>query len=214
MSDNRGRELMAEFPPPHEPFGEYPPADAVPEVIEAADTARLEGDRGALSPPFAPERDHVDGPASAGTTLVVFGAYATPSSRLLAEILDAARETVRVVWRHYPDETAHPHALAFALAAEAAATRGKFWVLTRELLALGHSDDQDLHVALVRAGLDPEWVFAAMRERTGAERIDADVASAQASGVAFTPTLFIDGRRYRGEIDPASVARALGRETP
>jgi hypothetical protein len=202
---------MAEFPPPLEPFGEYPPSPDAPEVIEAPDAARHAGHRGELSPPFAPERDHVDGALFLDRTLLVFGAYTTPSSRLLGDVLDAARETetVRVAWRHYPDETAHPHALEFALAAEAAATRGKFWVLTRELLKLGHSDTQDLHDALVRAGLDPEWVFAAMRARTGAERIDADVASAEASGVAFTPALFIDGERYRGEIDPAAVARAL-----
>ena len=94
-------------------------------------------------------------------------------------------------------------------AAEAAATRGKFWVLTRELLKLRHDDPQDLHDALVRAGLDPAWALEAMRARTGAERIDADVASAQASGVGFAPTMFIDGERYRGELDPAAVARIL-----
>ena len=195
---------MAQFPPPPEPFGEY-----APEAIDLAGPARPAGHRGALWPPFAPERDHVDGPPSAATTLVVFGAYATPSSRRLGEVLDATRLTTRVAWRHYPDETAHPHALAFALAAEAAATRGKFWVLTRELLKLRHDDSQDLHTALVRSGLDPEWALEAMRARTGAERIGADVASARASGVAFTPTLFVNGERYRGELDPASIARAL-----
>ncbi|MDA0164401.1 thioredoxin domain-containing protein [Solirubrobacter ginsenosidimutans] len=163
------------------------------------------GHHGALWPPLAPERDHVDGPASAAPTLLVFGAYATPWSRRLGEVLDAARLTTRVAWRHYPDETAHPHAFAFALAAEAAATRGKFWVLTRELLKLRHDDPQDLHDALVRAGLDPEWTLEAMRARTGAERIDADVASARASGVAFAPTLFVNGERYRGELDPAAI---------
>ena len=192
---------MAQFP--------HAPSTAAAEAIDPVAPAQPAGHRGALRPPFAPQRDHVDGPASAAATLLVFGAYATPSSRLLGEVLDAARLTTRVAWRHYPDEAAHPHALAFALAAEAAATRGKFWVLTRELLKLRHDDPQDLHTALVRSGLDPEWAFEAIRARIGAERIDADVASARASGVAFTPTLFVNGERYRGEPDPASIARAL-----
>jgi hypothetical protein len=200
---------MAQFPPPLEPLGEYPPAPAAPQLIVATAPARPVGHNGTLWPPFAHERDHADGPAFARTTLLVFGAYTTPSSHLLGEVLDAARLTIRVAWRHYPDVSAHPRALAFALAAEVAATRGKFWVLTRELLKLGHDDPQDLHDAFVRAGLDPGWALAAMRARVGAERIEADVASAQASGVAYAPTLFINGEHYRGELDPAAFTRAL-----
>jgi len=40
-----------------------------------------------------------------------------------------------VAWRHYPDPVAHPRAGMLALAAEAAAARGRFWALTRELRA-------------------------------------------------------------------------------
>jgi protein-disulfide isomerase len=96
-----------------------------------------------------------------------------------------------------------------ALAAEAAAAHGRFWVLTRELLRLRHDDPIDLHAALVRAGLDPERAGDAMRAGTGADRIAGDVASALASGVAFSPALFINGERYRGELDPAAVLAVL-----
>jgi hypothetical protein len=196
---------MADFPPPLKPFGEYPPA-LPPAITDAAPAERTAGHDGALWPPFAPARDHVDGPIWARKTLVVFGAYGTPWSRALGELLEAVRLTVRIAWRHFPDEAAHPHAHTFALAAEAAARRGKFWVLTRELLRLEHDDEIDLHDALVRAGLDPERIYAEMHAPAGAARIDADVESARASGVAASPTLFIDGRRYRGELDPAAIA--------
>ena len=49
----------------------------------------------------------------------------------------------------------------------------------------------------------------AMRASTGADRIVDDVASAQASGVAFSPALFVNGERYGGELDPAAVSAAL-----
>ena len=166
-----------------------------------------------LRPAFALGHDRVEGPAEAPRTLVVFGAFGTPSSRALGDLVDHVRDdhaaTVRVAWRHYPDPVAHPRAAMLALAAEAGAAESRFWALARELLALRHDGPSDLHAALVRAGLDPERALAAMRVGVGADRIVEDVASAIESGVMFTPTLFIDGERYRGELKPAAVSAAL-----
>jgi NhaA family Na+:H+ antiporter len=177
-------------------------------------TAPAGGD-GRLWPPLAPARDHVDGAIAAGVTLVAFGAHGTPASRALGKVLASVRErhpaAVRVAWRHFPDPPAHPRAAIFALAAEAAALRGKFWVLTRELLRMRHDDPADLHAALRRAGLDTERTLAAMRADTGADRIVDDATSALASGVMSAPTLFLDGRRYRGDLSPAAVCAALER---
>jgi hypothetical protein len=166
-----------------------------------------------LSPPLTPSRDRLDGPASARATLVVFGAHGTPASRPLGKVLVSVRTshpvTVAVAWRHYPDPVVHPRAAVLALAAEAAAARGRFWTLTRELLHMRHHDPADLHAAIVRAGLDPESTQAAMHAGTGADRIADDVSSALASGVTFAPALFVNGERYRGELDPAVVLATL-----
>jgi hypothetical protein len=220
---------------PREPY-ESPHRPEPPEVVDedldvlgaeaaAAElTERLQGVRpsalrvGAdgrplLSPPFEPDRDRVDGPTPALATLVVFGAHGTPSSRPLAAVLSHVRErhlsTVAVAWRHYPDPIAHPRAVMLALAAEAAGARGRFWALTRELLHMRHHDPADLHAALLRVGLDPEHAIDAMRAGTGGDRIVDDVASALASGVTFSPALFINGERYEGELDPTAVSAAL-----
>jgi len=96
-----------------------------------------------------------------------------------------------------------------ALAGEAATPRGRFWALTRELLALRHHDPADLSAALVRAGLDSARTLADMVAGRGADRIADDTASALASGVTFAPALFIDGERYRGELEPAALLAAL-----
>jgi hypothetical protein len=166
-----------------------------------------------LSPAFDPGRDRIDGPTPARATLVVFGAHGTPWSRPLASVLSHVRErhssTVGVAWRHYPDPIAHPRAVMLALAAEAAVARGRFWALTRELLHMRHHDPADVHAAMLRVGLDPERAIDAMRAGTGADRIIDDVASARASGVTFSPTLFVNGERYDGELDPVAVSAAL-----
>ena len=197
-------------------FGVERTAARLSELIAAVRPApvRLGVDgRPLLAPPFVPNQDRYEGPPWADVALVVFGAHGTPAARPLGRILDSVRERfrteVQVAWRHHPDPGAHPRAPVFALAAEAAAPLGRFWALTREMLRMRHDDPADLHAAMLRAGLDPERALAAMRAGTGTERIAADVASALASGVSYSPALFINGERYAGELDRAAVLAAL-----
>jgi hypothetical protein len=231
--------LPGEPPLPREPYEEKRHAEPPPVVDEDVDhygaedaaaelTERInqvhasavrvaDNGRALLSPPFDARRDHVDGPVPGGATLVVFGAYGTPASLPLANVLAHVRErhstTADVAWRHFPDPTAHPHAVVLALAAEAAAVRGRFWALTRELLHMRHHAPDDLHAAMRRVALDPARATKAMRAGTGAGHIVDDVASALASGVTYSPALFINGERYPGELDPAAVSAALDART-
>jgi hypothetical protein len=183
------------------------------EQVPAGAANLAEDGRLLLAPPFAPDRDRVDGSAWARSTLVVFGAFGTPASRPLGDLLTSLREhhlgDVRVAWRHYPDPAAHPRAAILALAAEAGASLRGFWPIARELLRLRHDDPRDLHSALIRAGLDPQRTLAAMRTGTGSDRIVDDVASARASGVTFSPALFVNGEHYHGGLDPTAVSAAL-----
>lgn len=205
-------------PPDLDPFGAGPAAAKLADRIASmrARAAQVADDgRIVLDPPFWHERDHYEGSPYARVNLVVFGAFGTPGSRSLVQILRGVRErhaaTVTVAWRHYPDPAAHPHATVLALASEAAATRARFWALAHELLAMRHDDPQDLHGALIRAHVDPAYVRGQMRVARGANRIVDDVASALSSGVAYTPALFVDGERYAGELEPDAVLAELDR---
>ena len=167
----------------------------------------------ALTPPLSDSRDHIDGPAWAPASLVVFGSYGTPASRPLGGLLRQLREahpaSLRVAWRHLPDPERHPGPAALALAAEAAAGEGRFWALHRELVSMRHSDLEDLHAAARRAGIDFYRRLDRMRAGIGASRVVADVESALASAVGSAPTLFINGERYSGELDAAAISAAL-----
>ena len=183
------------------------------EQVPAGAADRAEDGRLLLSPPFAADHDRIDGSEWAQSTIMVFGAFGTPTSRPLGHLLTSLREqhgsTLRVAWRHYPDPAAHPRAAVFALAAEAGASLYRFWPLAHELLRLRHDDPRDLRTALLHAGIDPRRALDAMRAGTGIDRIVDDVASARASGVTFSPALFVNGEQYRGELDPAAVSAAL-----
>jgi hypothetical protein len=178
------------------------------------DAVRSAADGGSeLFPALSLTRDRFDGPPWARAAIVVFGGFGTQASRPLGPILAAVKDrhanTVCVSWRHRPDPGDLERSAMFALAAEAAAVRGHFWPLTRELLKLRHFDPVDLHQALLRAGLDPERTGDLMRAGTGADRIADDVASALTSGVGYPPALFVNGERYRGDLEPAAVLAAL-----
>ena len=118
---------------------------------------------------------------------------------------------MRFAFRYFPLTGIHPHALAAAAAAEAAALQGRFWdmheLLFRRYEAL---EDGDLLRYAVQLGLDASVFDRDRAGRAVAYRIRRDVDSALASGqVLGTPTLFIDGVVYRGGYDPPTLLAAL-----
>jgi protein-disulfide isomerase len=166
-----------------------------------------------LTPPLDHSRDHIEGPQWASASLLVFGSYGTAASPPLAKLLRQLREahpaSLRVAWRHLPEPQRHPRAAALALAAEAAATEGRFWTMHRALLAMRHDDLEDLHAAARRAGVDFYRLLDRMRAGVGGDRVLSDLESAAASGVATVPTLFVNGERFSGRLDAATVWAAL-----
>ena len=58
-------------------------------------------------------------------------------------------------------------------------------------------------------GIDPEWAAAALAEGLFADKVREDFASGVRSGVNGTPTFFINGVRYDGSWDAASLLEAL-----
>jgi protein-disulfide isomerase len=106
----------------------------------------------------------------------------------------------------------HPSAQTAAEAAEAAAAQGRFWDMHDRLLA--HQDalaPRDLWHHAKELGLDVERFAEDLRTREYAPRVADDVRGADASGVAGTPTFFINGQRHQGAYDVptlTSVVRA------
>src|SRR3954470_5998705 len=85
---------------------------------------------GELKVPVTPI-DHVLGPSHARVTIVEYGDFECPNCKQAAPavklLLGKFEGRVRYVFRHFPLEEVHPHALRAAEAAEAAAGQEKFW---------------------------------------------------------------------------------------
>jgi NhaA family Na+:H+ antiporter len=184
------------------------PDDEVTEIpAPAAATNRL--DR-----PVDSVRDHILGPNNASITLVEYGSYACPHCRAANERITEVRgqigDRLRYVFRHRPligSDIARPAAEL----AESAATHEQFWdahvtLMTRSNTLTG----DDLRAVAESLGLTRLDADAARATAERArKRVALDIESARASGVRFTPTFFINGRRYDGPWDESSFTDAM-----
>jgi Na+/H+ antiporter NhaA/glutaredoxin len=166
-----------------------------------------------LAVPVDAERDHVRGHENASVTLLEYGDFECPYCGRAEEALESvlpADADIRYVWRHLPLTDVHPHAQQAAEAAEAASQQGKFWEMHDLLLDhQGALEPTDLVGYAEALGLDVDRFLDDLRHHVGGARIADDVESAELSGVAGTPTFFVNGRRHWGAYDAAGLTRAV-----
>ena len=151
-----------------------------------------------LTLPVTPT-DHSTGLAHAPVTVVEYGDFecpnckqAAPAVKLLQSRFD---QRVRLVYRHFPLEEVHPHAVLAAEAAECAGAQQKFWQMHDLLFEhQSHLKLHDLRGYAERLGLDLERFDSEMRDHLYLQRIREHQASARASGARGTPTFFVNGR--------------------
>ncbi len=153
------------------------------------------------------------GPEQPGVTLVEYGDFECPYCRAAyPAVKDVGRRMageLRVVFRHLPIASRHPHAVPAAEASEAAAQEGRFWQM-HDLL-YEHQDalgDDDLRAHARRLGLDLERFTAALADHRHLPRVERDVESARRSGASSTPSFFLDGEPYEGFYDAESLEDA------
>jgi NhaA family Na+:H+ antiporter len=168
--------------------------------------------------PVDAARDHIrgGGAASGVITLVVYSDYLCPYCRRLRGVIlrlrKALGERLVYVFRHFPNEPAHPGAEFMSRAAEAAGRQGRFWDMHDFL----YDHERPLNEALVMEfarslGLDMERFARDLESDETRDRVRADIEEGRNNGVSGTPTFFIDGLRYDGAWDFHSMLEALVR---
>jgi Na+/H+ antiporter NhaA len=167
-----------------------------------------------LSDDVDPDRDHIRGPEEAPVTLIEYGdyqcSYCGQAEVVIRELLVSFGDDLRYVWRHLPLNDVHPNAQMAAEAAEAAAAQDAFWTMNDLLLERqDRLAPSDLARYAEEVGLDLERFSDELRRRDHAPRVAEDVATADASGVAGTPSFFINGRRHQGAYDVGTLAAAV-----
>ena len=151
----------------------------------------------------------VRGKADAPVTLVVFSDFECPwcakLEPLLAQLLAANADTVRVVFKHLPLPM-HPQAEPAALAAIAAQRQGKFWEMHDALFAVQQWTPAAVTETATRIKLDMTRFQADLNSQETRMQLAKDKADAQAAEVAATPSVFVNGRPVRERSLPALQA--------
>jgi protein-disulfide isomerase len=142
--------------------------------------------------------DHTLGPDHAPVTVVEYGDFECPTCKQAAPslklLLQHFPEQVRIVFRHYPLEDVHPHALSAAEASEVAAAQGKFWEMHDLLFANQlHLKSAHLRSYAERLNLDLARYTAEMDDEIYRQRIREHIESGRRSGVRGTPGIFLNG---------------------
>jgi protein-disulfide isomerase len=157
----------------------------------------MTGKRFELAVPVGPN-EHQLGRLHAAVTVVEYGDFECPNCKQAAPavklLLSRFAGQISLIWRQFPLEEVHPHALHAALASEAAAGQGKFWPM-HDLIF-----DNQRHLKLPqlrgyaeRLDLEMQRYDAEMRDAIYLQRVREDMEGGAASGVRATPTFFVNG---------------------
>ena len=178
-----------------------------------------------LAVPVEPS-DHRQGAEHAPVTLIEYGDFECPSCRVAAPtiplLLERHANKIRFVYRHFPIEDAHPHALGAAQAAEAAGAQGRFWPMHDLLFQnQAHLKGKDLVRYAASLGLDLTRFNADVSGQVYLQRIREQIEGGRRSHLRATPTFFLNGvlvdvsygmQSLHDAVDAAvrSTARSLG----
>jgi len=142
--------------------------------------------------------DHSEGALHARVTVVEYGDFECPNCKMAAAtpklLLERFPGRIRFIFRHFPLEEAHPHALLAAEASEAAAAQDKFWPMHDRLFQnQSHLKGADLRRYAADAGLDLVRYTAEMDDHIYLQKVREQIDGGRRSHIRATPTFFVNG---------------------
>ena len=156
------------------------------------------------------------GPDNARVTIVEFSDFQCPfCAKAVSEAYGLVRafpKDVRLVFKQFPLDS-HADAEFGAEAALAAQAQGKFWEM-HDLLYAGFPDISRRTVLRYakQIGLDMNRFTSELDSHKYKTRVHMEEQEGEAAGVGGTPTFFINGKKYNGLFDVATVGPLIKKE--
>jgi protein-disulfide isomerase len=156
------------------------------------------------------------GPDDAVLTLVEFSDFQCPYCWIAVTKLNAVLEKypgkIKLIFKQFPLDM-HSQAALAAAAAIAAHQQGKFWPMHDALFAHRRELSRPVILALARAaGLDMERFEADLVSAKTKATIARDLEDGDRAGVEGTPSVFINDRKYNGELDLPAMRKVIDAE--
>lgn len=155
------------------------------------------------------------GPSDAWVTVVEFADFECPFCRkeeqVVADVESFYAGDLRVVFKHFPLTSLHPHAQAAAVAAECADQQWKFWEMHDLLFQTALDDATLLADAEQVPGLDVTAWQACVGSTAPSSAISTDVALANSVGIDATPTFVVNGVVVVGAVPEGDLRAVIDR---
>jgi hypothetical protein len=141
------------------------------------------------------------GPATAPVQIVIFSDFQCPHCGSVAPEVHRVHkfygDKVRIVFKHYPLSSIHPHAKKASVAAVAAGRQGKFWEMHDKLFQNQAEMSELKFIEHAKAiGLNEEQFKKDMLDPGVVAQVEADRAEGQKLQVPGTPAVYMNGRAY------------------
>ncbi len=174
-----------------------------PKLLEAPVTIPVDG---------APVR----GPADAKITLVEFSDFECPYCSAAVKQVDivmaAYPKDIKLIYKQFP-LSMHPHAEIAAEASLAAREQGKFWEMYDLLFKNFRQLSRTSILAMAKElGLDMDKFTADLDSGKYKAVVEKDLADGETAGVYGTPSFYINGKQYNGEVTLAALKPILAAE--
>ena len=167
--------------------------------------------------PIPVDGSPVIGPANARVTIVEFSDFQCPYCSVavlkLNAVLKAYPNDVKLIFKQFPLSDLHSQAELAAEAALAAHRQGKFWPLHDAMFAdRTHLTRPNILAMAGKAGLDvnqfqQDWNSPAVKRAVAKDQADGEKIL-----VMGTPTFFIDGQRYNGDLELDAIRPIIEKE--
>jgi protein-disulfide isomerase len=151
------------------------------------------------------QNDHVRGAKDGILTLVEFGDFQCPACGLYEAIVRQVakdnKDTLKIVFKHFPLTQLHKNSLLAAKATEAASVQGKFWemhdiIYDKQAEWSEASNARDFFFAYANTlGLDTKKFLVDLDSKTIENKIMAEYKEGEKLGVQGTPTFFLNGKK-------------------
>ncbi|GHS98539.1 hypothetical protein FACS189421_07330 [Bacteroidia bacterium] len=148
--------------------------------------------------------DHIQGQENAPVILIEYGDYQCPycgqAYYIVKNLQKKLGDQLQFVFRNYPLQDLHPHALHAALAAETAGLEGKFWEMHDIIFENQRRlDDPSLAAYAKKIGLDEAKFEKDFGSKPTINKVQADVFSGDIAKVDQTPSFFVNGKLFEGD---------------
>lgn len=149
-------------------------------------------------------------------TVVEFADFECPfckiSSPMLERIATARSDRVRFCFKYFPIRS-HPRGIPSCVASLAAAQQDRFWAM-HDCLYESAPDlsDAAMERCATQVGLDLELYRQGIAGEALLEEVMADKMEGQLLGVDRTPTIFVNGKMYFGELSEVELGDRVDEE--